>query len=76
MKRRDNLLIWMGGVFVFLVSAAGCQEPISAVQLQEVAEIPWEENLLLREGVVLTASSHNLERERVENLLDDNPDTF
>ncbi len=76
MKRRNNLLVWLGVFFVLLVSAAGCQRPIATIQLQAVEDIRWEENLLLREGVVLIASSHNLETQRVENLLDDNPNTF
>ena len=66
----------MGILLVSLFAAGGCQRPIETIQLREVNEIPWEENLLLWEGVVLTASSYNRENERVENLLDNNPDTF
>ncbi len=39
-------------------------------------QIEWNNNLLLREDVTISASSYNRERERVENLLDNNVHTY
>ena len=51
-------------------------EGIEKTQPDISERIDWSRNLLLREGVTISASSHNRESERVENLLDDNVHTY
>ncbi len=76
MRRRGFGLISVWFIPGVLLAVGGCRKPIPVVPLRAVAEINWEDNLLLGEGVELVASSHNLENERVENLLDNDLRTF
>lgn len=68
------IIFWL--FLVSITAAGGCGKSITTSRFQPVEKIPWEDNLLLREGVRLAASSHNQESERVEMLVDDDPYTF
>jgi len=61
---------------IALMVGGGCVKPQGTIEMTSVPAIPWEKNLLLKEGVTLTASSHNEESEGVEKLLDNDPNTF
>ena len=66
----------VGTSLIVLAGSNSCGRQIPVVRLQPVEKIPWEDNLLLRDGVKLIASSHNQESERVDMLFDNDPYTF
>ena len=57
-------------IVLIMVFGAGCRRPEPTVPITAVQNIPWEKNLLLERDIELTASSHNLDSEKVGNLLD------
>ncbi len=76
MKRFLSAFIVGAFGLLALLDAGGCRRSPVTIETTGAAEIPWQDNLLLREGVVLASSSHNLENERVENLLEEEPFKF
>lgn len=75
MKGNRYLGVLVCVVLVSIFIGGGCRRPLATIEMSGVTDIPWNDNLLLREGVVLTASSH-LEAHPVESLLDNNPESF
>lgn len=76
MKRLVVFPVFIGVLLSAAITAGGCRRPVPVTPLRVVAEIDWEKNLLLREGVEMIASSYNQESQRVEMLLDNTPATF
>lgn len=71
-KPRAIVLLLLGSAALIF---AGCRRSPDPVAHASLAGVPWNENLLLRDGVVLTAGSH-AEAHPVESLLDNDPSTF
>ncbi len=76
---KSNLRLKMPAVMAIALTimfGGGCRRPSPTTPVSAAEDIPWERNLLLGRGVELTSSSHNLDSERIGNLLDNDPHTF
>ncbi len=76
MKSLFHSLGSVGLSLIVLAGSGGCGRQVPTARFQPLEKIPWEDNLLLRDGVQLIASSHNLESERVDRLIDNDPYAF